>query len=82
MALTALRFHTLDAVPLWMKLLDTSCGVIHSNKRIESAHFLPHSGVRFPKNPCSNCPYVGLCLGKPQTSETRLVRRPGAENLG
>ena len=33
--------------------------------RIESAHFLPHSGVRFPQNPCSNCPYVGLCLGKP-----------------
>jgi len=49
--------------------------------RIESAHFLPHSGVRFPQNPCSNCPYVGLCLGKPETAETRLVRRPGAENL-
>jgi CRISPR/Cas system-associated exonuclease Cas4 (RecB family) len=50
--------------------------------RIESAHFLPHSGVRYPQNPCSSCPYVGLCLGKPQTTETRLVRRPGAENLG
>jgi hypothetical protein len=50
--------------------------------RIESANFLPHSGVRFPQNPCSSCPYVGLCLGKPHTAETRLVRRPGAENLG
>ena len=50
-------------------------------RRIESAHFLPHSGVRFPQNPCSSCPYIGLCLGKPQI-ETRLVRRPGAENLG
>jgi hypothetical protein len=50
--------------------------------RIESAHFLPHSGVRFPQNPCSNCPYIGLCLGNPQTVDTRLVRRPGAENLG
>jgi hypothetical protein len=50
--------------------------------RIESAHFLPHSGVRFPQNPCSNCPYVGLCLGNQPTIETRLVRRPGAENLG
>ena len=50
--------------------------------RIESAHFLPHSGVRFPQNPCSNCPYVGLCLGNPLMAETRLVRRPGAENLG
>ena len=48
----------------------------------QSAHFLPHSGVRFPQNPCRSCPYVGLCLGKPQTIETRLVRRPGAENLG
>ena len=51
-------------------------------RRIESAHFLPHSGVRFPQNPCCSCPYIGLCLGKPQTTETRLVRRPGAENLG
>ena len=32
--------------------------------RIESAQFLPHSGIRFPQNPCSSCPYVGLCLGK------------------
>lgn len=51
-------------------------------RRIESGHFLAHSGVRFPQNPCSNCPYVGLCLGKPETAEARLVRRPGAENLG
>jgi len=50
--------------------------------RIESAHFLPHSGIRFPQNPCRNCPYVGLCLGKPHTAETRLVRHPGAEDLG
>jgi hypothetical protein len=28
--------------------------------RIESAQFLPHSGIRFPQNPCSTCPYVGL----------------------
>ena len=27
--------------------------------RIESAQFLPHSGIRFPQNPCSSCPYVG-----------------------
>lgn len=24
---------------------------------IESAQFLPHSGIRFPQNPCSTCPY-------------------------
>jgi len=50
--------------------------------RIESAQFLPHSGIRFPQNPCRCCPYVGLCLGKQGMVETGLVRRPGAENLG
>ena len=50
--------------------------------QIEAAQFLPHSGIRFPQNPCSCCPYVGLCLGKPELAETGLVRRPGAETLG
>ncbi len=50
--------------------------------QIESAHFLPHSGIRFPQNPCSSCPYVGLCLDKPKLVEAALVRRPGAEHLG
>src|SRR5712691_166492 len=50
--------------------------------RIESAQFLPHSGIRFPQNPCSSCPYVGLCLGDQGLIERALMRRPGAENLG
>src|SRR5438132_11536217 len=50
-------------------------------RRIESADFLPHSGIRFPQNPCSTCPYVGLCLGKQEMIDAALVRRPGAENL-
>jgi CRISPR/Cas system-associated exonuclease Cas4 (RecB family) len=49
--------------------------------RIESAQFLPHSGIRFPQNPCSTCPYVALCLGKQELAEVSLSRRPGAENL-
>lgn len=49
--------------------------------RIESAQFLPHSGIRFPQNPCSTCPYVALCLGKQKLAEVSLSRRPGAENL-
>jgi hypothetical protein len=53
-----------------------------SIRRIESAQFLPHSGIRFPQNPCSSCPYVGLCLGRQEMVEAALVRRPGAENLG
>jgi CRISPR/Cas system-associated exonuclease Cas4 (RecB family) len=49
--------------------------------RIESADFLQHSGIRFPQNPCSSCPYVGLCLGKKGMADARLVRRPGADSL-
>jgi hypothetical protein len=51
-------------------------------QQIESANFLPHSGIRFPQNPCSSCPYVGMCLGKPEIAAASLVRRPGAEHLG
>jgi len=53
-----------------------------SIRQIESAQFLPHSGIRFPQNPCSSCPYVGMCLGKPEIAAASLVRRPGAEHLG
>jgi len=51
-------------------------------RRIESTQFLPHSGIRFPHNPCSSCAYLGLCLGKPDLAETQLIRRPGAEDFG
>ena len=50
--------------------------------QIDKTQFLPHSGIRFPQNPCSTCPYVGLCLNKQQLVDIALVRRPGAENLG
>lgn len=50
--------------------------------RIQSAEFLPHSGIRFPQNPCNRCPYVGFCLGRQDLAESALVRRPGAEDLG
>jgi hypothetical protein len=50
--------------------------------QIESARFLPHSGIRFPQNPCSSCSYVGLCLGKPPLIEANLIRRPGAQDFG
>ena len=45
--------------------------------QIAAGRFLPHSGIRFPQNPCLSCAYVGLCLGKPQLAEARLIRRPG-----
>jgi PD-(D/E)XK nuclease superfamily len=45
--------------------------------QIQSGYFLPHSGIRFPQNPCTSCPYVGLCLGRRELIDTNLVRRPG-----
>jgi len=50
-------------------------------RRIESAQFLPHSGVRFPQNPCTSCAYVGLCLGRQELVDATLVRLPG-DDLG
>jgi CRISPR/Cas system-associated exonuclease Cas4 (RecB family) len=50
--------------------------------RIESTEFLPHSGIRFPQNPCSSCAYVGLCLERQDMVDVNLVRRPGAEDFG
>src|SRR5438132_9859254 len=45
--------------------------------QIESGRFLPHSGIRFPQNPCVSCSYLGLCLGKPDLVESRLIRQSG-----
>ena len=56
--------------------------VEETTRQIESAQFLPHSGIRFPQNPCSTCPYVGLCLGKPALAEATLMRRAGAQDFG
>ena len=47
-----------------------------SVRGIESGLFLPHSGIRFPQNPCTTCPFVGLCLGQPDLIESALVRKP------
>jgi hypothetical protein len=55
--------------------------VTNTISRIESSEFLPYSGIRFPQNPCITCPYVGLCLGKPELVENKLARRSGAERL-
>ncbi len=48
-------------------------------RRIESGLFLPHSGIRFPQNPCTTCPFVGLCLEKRDLVEAALVRKPGVD---
>ena len=57
--------------------------LVHSTiRQIEAAEFLPHSGIRFPQNPCSSCPYIGLCLGRPELASKTLIRRPGAQDFG
>src|SRR5207245_10936176 len=38
-------------------------------RQIESTQFLPHSVMRFPQNPCSSCPYIGLWLGRTGRAE-------------
>jgi hypothetical protein len=48
-------------------------------RRIESGLFLPHSGIRFPQNPCTSCPFIGLCLDKHNLVEAALVRKPGVD---
>jgi len=48
-------------------------------RRIESGLFLPHSGIRFPQNPCTTCPFLGLCLDQRDLVEASLVRTPGVD---
>jgi hypothetical protein len=48
-------------------------------RRIESGLFLPHSGIRFPQNPCTTCAFIGLCLDQSDLVETALVRKPGVD---
>src|SRR4029077_16990532 len=45
--------------------------------QIESGRFLPHSGIRFPHNPCVSCSCLGLCLGRQDLVVSRLIRRAG-----
>ena len=49
--------------------------------QLESGHFSPHSGIRFPQNGCVSCSHLGLCLDDRQLIQTNLIRRPGASDL-
>jgi len=48
-------------------------------RRIESGLFLPKSGIRFPQNPCTSCPFISLCLEQPQQVSSMLLRPPGVD---
>jgi hypothetical protein len=56
--------------------------VEHTMDQIEAAEFPPHSGIRFPQNPCLSCACLGLCLGRQDLVNRRLIRRPGGADLG
>ena len=51
-------------------------------QQIEAAEFPAHSGIRFPQNPCLSCACLGLCLGRQDLVEQKLIRRPGGSDLG
>jgi CRISPR/Cas system-associated exonuclease Cas4 (RecB family) len=48
-------------------------------RQIESARFLPHSGIRFPNNGCVTCPFVGICLCNQDLVHSKLIQVRGAE---
>jgi len=48
-------------------------------RRVQSGLFLPQSGIRFPQNPCTTCPFVGLCLERPELVDAALVRNAGVD---
>jgi hypothetical protein len=48
--------------------------------QIRSGLFSPYGGIRFPHEACLSCPYIGLCLDRPDLVEHHLVRKPGAEH--
>src|SRR5664280_1691237 len=39
----------------------------------------PHSHIRFPQNPCTTCPFLGLCLDQRDLIEAGLIRTPGVD---
>jgi hypothetical protein len=49
--------------------------------QIETGQFPPHSGIRFPRNGCTSCAHLGLCLGNQPLIDEQLTRQPGASDL-
>src|SRR5579862_3322478 len=55
--------------------------VAATSSQIEAGQFIPHSGIRFPRNGCLSCAQLGLCLDNQQLVHAKLVRSPGASDL-
>ena len=62
-----------------VRVVNTCCVTAEAVAQIEAAQFLPHSGIRFPQNPCTSCSFLGLCLDNQPLIEHRLIRWPGGE---
>lgn len=50
-------------------------------RQIESGHFAPHGGIRYPQNSCLSCAHLGLCLDDTKLIQTQLIRKAGASDL-
>lgn len=48
-------------------------------QQINAWTFPPHSGIRFPQNGCVSCPYLGLCLRKPELIEKTIRHEAGGD---
>jgi hypothetical protein len=48
-------------------------------RQIEAAQFPARSGIRFPQNGCLSCSHLGLCLGRQELVDSKLIRRPGGD---
>ena len=78
------RKRTVEVQYLCAKIMDEQRGefetlVEDTVRGVESGLFLPHSGIRFPQNPCTTCPFVGLCLEQRELIDAALVRKPGVD---
>jgi hypothetical protein len=54
--------------------------VLETIESIDRGSFRPHCGIRFPNNPCTSCPYLGICLNQPE-AYAHLTRSVGGNSL-
>ena len=78
------RKRTVEVQYLWATISDEQRRefetlVEDTVRGVEAGLFLPHSGIRFPQNPCTTCPFLGLCLEQRDLIDAALVRKPGAD---
>ena len=53
--------------------------VVDTIAQVQAGRFLPRSGIRFPNNGCTTCPFIGLCLCRNDLVHTSLIRTQGSQ---